>query len=89
MVLEALIFGVADAPVLPEGAIGAYALVLGECSTAEGARAAVTGGAATAVVMVRVVEMALGRPEADGQIRNVVGSTALSSDGEAQREGSV
>lgn len=52
MVFETLLFGVADATVLLNGAIGAYALVPGECSTAEGARAADTGGAATAVDMV-------------------------------------
>lgn len=52
MFFETLVFGVADATALPDGAIGAYGLVLDECSTADGARAAVTGGAATAVVMV-------------------------------------
>ena len=51
MAFEPLELGVADAAVLPEGAIVAYGLVLGGCSTAEGTRAAVTGGAASTVVM--------------------------------------
>ena len=55
MVLECLALGVAACTVLPDGAIAAYALLLGECSTTAEARAVVTGGAATAVVIVSVV----------------------------------
>ena len=56
MAFEPLELGVADAAVLPEGAIVAYALVFGGCSTAEGARAVATAGAAIIVVMaMRIV----------------------------------
>lgn len=52
MAFEPLELGVADAAVLPEGAIVAYALELGGCSTVDGTRAVVTGGAAITVVML-------------------------------------
>ena len=60
MVFECLALGTVDCSVPLDGAIGAYARLPGECSTTAGGiaggRAVVTGGAATAVVMMSVVK---------------------------------